>query len=84
MEATLYYMQQKISVFIPIVKNKNLELNQLNAQLIYYNLFKYSFIFALAFSLILLIILLAVIWHLLFDHKSLEVYDQQEKHQFQH
>ena len=84
MEATLYDMQQKISDFIRIVKHKNLELNQLNAQLIYYNLFKYSFIFSIPFSLILLIILLAVIWHLLFDHKSLEVYDQQDKHQFQH
>ena len=45
MEATLYNLQQKISDFIQIVKHINLELNQLNAQLIYYNLFKYSFIF---------------------------------------
>ena len=40
MEATLYDMQQKISDFIEIVKHNNLELNQLSAQLIYYNLFK--------------------------------------------
>ena len=84
MEATLYNMQQKMSYFIQIVKYKNDALNKLNTQLIYYNLFKYSFIFSIAFSLILLIILLVVIWHLLFYHKSLEVYDQQDKNQFHH
>ena len=77
-------MQQNIKDFITIVKHKDLELNQLNAQLIYSNLFKYSFICSISYSLILLIILLVVIRHLLFDHKSIEVYDQQDKHQFQH
>ena len=60
MEATLFDMQQKISYFIKIINYKNDTLNQLNAQLVYYNLFKYSFIFSIAFSLILLIILLVV------------------------
>ena len=49
MEATLYDIQQKINDFIQIVKHTNLELNQLNAQLIYFNLFKYSVIFSIAF-----------------------------------
>ena len=66
-------MQQNISDFIQNVKYKFDPLNQLSAQLIYYNLFKYSFIFSIAFSLSRLIILLVVIWHLLFDHKSLGV-----------
>ena len=66
-------MQQKISDFIQIVKYKNDELNKSNAQFVDYNLFKYSFIFSIAFCLIILIILLVVICLLCFDHKSLEV-----------
>ena len=75
MESLLYDIQQKIIDLIRIINNKNEGLK-------HYNLFKYLFIISSVLSLILSIILLAVIWHQLFDLKSLEVYGRQDKNQF--
>ena len=90
MEATLHDMQTKIVDFIQIIKSKNVERDELKKQLDcrtedvlsmsatldYYNFFKYLSIYSVVFSLLLIFLLLLALWHLLYDHKSLEVYDQ--------
>ena len=71
-------MQQKISDFIQIDKHKNNQLNQLHESLVYYNLF-FKFFFYDSINYSACRNMSSVVYH-----KSLEVYSQQDKNQFQH